>query len=174
MIWPGTGDPYKRKKTLQFLALSAGVGAVAVLITILVVNPFIGEQPRSACINDIQRNWKISFTVEIYVDNQKADIPANVGFMEGGCQRAIYTLSNDGTAYAEWKEDPNFEIGHFLWIFKFPLRDMDESKSAIYVNDRISENFIKTPLQDGYHYKAMFTSKAYDEAKDTDFLPPQN
>ena len=174
MIWPGMGDPYKRKKTLQFLVLSAGIGAVAVLITILVVNPFIGEQPRNACINDIQRNWKMSFTVEIYVDNQKADIPANVGFMEGGCQRAIYTLSNDGTVYAEWKEDPNFEIGHFLWIFKFPLRDMDESKSTVYVNGRESENFIKTPLQDGYHYKAMFTSKAYDEAKDKDFLPPQN
>ena len=25
------------------------------------------------------------------------------------------------------------------------------------------------PLQDGYHYKAVFTSKAYDESKDTDF-----
>jgi hypothetical protein len=51
---------------------------------------------------------------------------------------------------------------------------MDESKSTVYVNDRVSENFIKTPLQNGYHYKAMFTSKAYDEAKDKDFLPPQN
>ena len=174
MKWPGMGDPYKRSKTLRFLVLSACVGAVAVLITVLVVNPLIGEQPRNACINDIAKNWKISFTVELYVDNKKADIPANVGFMEGGCQRAIYTLSNDGTVYAEWKEDPNFEIGHFLWIFKFPLRDMDETKSAIYVNDRLSENFISTPLQDGYHYKAMFTSKAYDESKDKDFLPPQN
>jgi len=173
MIWPGTGDPYKRKKTIRFLILSAGIGAIAVLLTLLVVNPFIGEQPRNACINNIERNWKISFTVEIYVDNQKADIPANVGFMEGGCQRAIYTLSNDGIVYAEWKDDPQFEIGHFLWIFKFPLRDMDESKSVIYVNGRESTNFIKTPLQDGYNYKAMFTSKAYDEAKDRDFLPPQ-
>ena len=51
---------------------------------------------------------------------------------------------------------------------------MDESKSTVYVNGRESENFVKTPLQDGYHYKAMFTSKAYDEAKDKDFLPPQN
>ena len=91
--------------------------------------------------------------------------------MEGGCQRAIYTLTDDGTVYAEWKEDPQFEIGHFLWIFKFPLRDMDETKSKMYVNGIESDNFIKTPLQDGYHYKAVFTSKAYDEAKDKDFLP---
>jgi hypothetical protein len=156
------------------LALSAGIGAIAVLITVLVVNPLIGEQPRSACIGNIQKNWKISFTVELYVDNQKAEIPSNVGFMEGGCQRAIYTLTDDGTVYAEWKENPQFEIGHFLWIFKFPLRDMDESKSKIFVNGIESENFISTPLQNGYHYKGMFTSKAYDEAKDKDYLPPQN
>ncbi|MCH7757674.1 MAG: hypothetical protein IIA19_04270 [Thaumarchaeota archaeon] len=171
MIWPGMGDPYKRKKIIKFLLFSAAVGAVAVLFTTMVVNPIIGEQPRSACINDIEKNWKISFTVEVYVDNQKADIPANIGFTEGGCQRAIYTLSNDGTVYAEWKEDPEFEIGHFLWIWDFPLRDMEQSKSTMYVNGQESNHFINHPLQDGYHYRAEFTSKAFDESKDSDFLP---
>jgi hypothetical protein len=164
------GDPYKRKKTIKFLLFSAGIGAVAVLFTTMVVNPIIGEQPRSACINDIEKNWKISFTVELYVDNQKAEIPANIGFMEG-CQRAIYTLSDDGTVYAEWKEDPGFEIGHFLWIWDFPLRDMEQSKSSLYVNGQESEHFISHPLQDGYHYRAEFTSKEYDISKDSDFLP---
>jgi len=164
------GDPYKRKKTIKFLLISAAVGGIAVLFTTMVVNPLIGEQPRSACINDIERNWKISFTVEIFVDGLKADIPANVGF-QGDCQRAIYTLSDDGTVYAEWKEDPEFEIGHFLWIFEFPLRDMDQPKSKIIVNGKESEHFINHPLQDGYHYKAEFTSKAYEEGKDKDFLP---
>ena len=171
MIWPGMGDPYKRKKTIKFLLFSAAIGAVAVVFTTIVVNPFIGDQPRSACINDIEKNWKISFTVEVYVDNEKADIPANIGFMEGGCQRAIYTLSNDGTVYAEWKEDPEFEIGHFLWIWDFPLKDMEQSKSTMYVNGKESEHFISHPLQDGYHYKAEFTSKDYDTSKDSDFLP---
>ena len=171
MIWPGMGDPYKRKKIIKFLLFSAAVGAVAVIFTTMVVNPFIGEQPRSACINDIEKNWKISFTIEVYIDNQKADIPANIGFMEGGCQRAIYTLSDDGTVYSEWKEDPEFEIGHFLWIWDFPLRDMEQSKSTMYVNGKESEHFISHPLQDGYHYKAEFTSKDYDTSKDTDFLP---
>ena len=171
MIWPGMGDPYKRKKIIKFLLFSAAVGAVAVLFTTMVVNPIIGEQPRSACINDIEKNWKISFTVEVYVDNQKADIAANIGFTEEGCQRAIYTLSNDGTVYAEWKEDPEFEIGHFLWIWDFPLRDMEQSKSTMYVNGQESNHFINHPLQDGYHYRAEFTSKAFDESKDSDFLP---
>lgn len=171
MIWPGMGDPYKRKKTIKFLLFSAAIGAVAVIFTTIVLNPFIGDQPRSACINDIEKNWKISFTVELYIDNQKADIPANIGFMEGGCQRAIYTLSDDGTVYAEWKEDPEFEIGHFLWIWDFPLRDMEQSKSTMYVNGKESEHFISHPLQDGYHYKAEFTSKDYDTSKDSDFLP---
>ena len=30
----------------------------------------------------------------------------------------------------------------------------------------------QTPLQDKYHYKAVFTSKDYDTSKDKDFLPP--
>ena len=59
MIWPGTGDPYKRKKTFKFLGITAGIGAVAVLITMLVVNPFIGEQPHNSCIDHIEKNWKI-------------------------------------------------------------------------------------------------------------------
>ena len=170
MIWPGMGDPYKRKKIIRFLLISAGIGSATVLFVAMIVNPIIGEQPRSSCINDIEKNWKISFTVELLVDGEKADIPANIGF-EGECQRAIYTLANDGTVYAEWKEDPEFEIGHFLWIFKFPLRDMEQSKSTIYVNGKESEYFIAQPLQDGFHYKAEFTSKAHDESKDSDFLP---
>ena len=172
MKWPGMGDPYKRKRTLKFLGVSAGVGAIAVLITIFSINPFIDTQPRNACINDIDTNFKISFTVEVFVDNLKADIPANIGFMEGGCQRTIYTLNDDGVVFVEWKENPYFEIGHFLWIYQFPLRDMDTSKSSILVNGIESDQFIKAPLQDGYHYRAEFISKAYDEAKDTDFLPP--
>ena len=82
MKWSGMGDPYKRKKILKFLGFTAGIGALAVLITILAINPAINSQPRNACIDDIDTNFKISFTVEVYVDNLKADIPANVGFME--------------------------------------------------------------------------------------------
>ncbi|QLH07553.1 hypothetical protein [Nitrosopumilus ureiphilus] len=170
MIWPGTSDPYKRKKTFKFLAITAGIGIVAVMFTLLVVNPFIAGQPRSACINDIDTNWKIQFTVEIIVDNLKVPIPANVGITDE-CQRAIYTLSDDGTVYAEWTEDPEFEIGHFMWIFKIPLKDMDQTKSSIYVNDKESPHFSHHPLQDGLHYKIVLTSKDYDSSKDKDFLP---
>ena len=28
-------------------------------------------------------------------------------------------------------------------------------------------------LVDGYHYRAEFTSKDYDSAKDSDFMPPE-
>jgi hypothetical protein len=36
----------------------------------------------------------------------------------------------------------------------------------------LSDDFISSPLVDGYHYKAEFISKAYDSSKDKDFLPP--
>lgn len=172
MIWPGTNDPYKRKKTIRFLLLSAGVGAVAVMLTVLVVNPFLESQPHSACINNMDTDWRISFNVELYADGNKLEVPARVGFMEGGCQRALYTLLNDGTAYAEWTEEHVFEIGHFLWIAEYPIRDMELSKSALYVNDVRSEQFLKHPIQDGATYRAEFITKEYDSAGDADFLPP--
>jgi hypothetical protein len=131
------------------------------------------DNPLKVCINDRNTPYKIKATLELIVDNQKADIPANIG-IDDNCKRALYTLTDDGTIYAEWEEEYPFEIGHFLWVWDFPLRDMDQSKSAVYVNGEKSEHFINAPLQDGYHYKAVFTSKAYDTSKDTDFLPPEN
>ena len=86
--------------------------------------------------------------------------PISMQGNDGECQRTMYTLTDDGTIYAEWEEEyQNFEIGHFLWMWDFPLRDMDQSKSTIYVNGKESPHFINHPLQDGYHYKAVFTSK---------------
>ena len=170
MKWPGATDPYKRNKTIRFLIISAAIGGAAVLLTSTIVNPTIASQPHNACIDDLQTNWKISFTFEMVKDGLEAEVQPNIGITEN-CQRAIYTLSNDGTVYAEWTEDPNFEIGHFLYISGFVIRDMEESKTQIYVNDRLSDHGLKTPIQDGYHYKAVFVSKGYDESKDRDFLP---
>ena len=50
------------------------------------------------------------------------------------------------------------------------LRDMEESKSTMYVNGKESPHGINHPLQEGYHYKAEFTSKDYDTSKDKDFF----
>jgi hypothetical protein len=118
----------------------------------------MSQQAHNACIDDMDTDWKISFTFEMIMDGQKAEVQPNIGITDE-CQRAIYTLSNDGTVYAEWIENPDFELGHFLYISKFKIRDMEESKTEVYVNDRLAENGLRTPLQDKYHYKVMFTSK---------------
>ena len=174
MKWPGTSDPYKRKKTIRFLILSAIIGIGAAAGSTAIQQVASSDNPLKVCINDRETPYKIKVTLELFVDGQKADIPANIGLNDGECQRTMYTLTDDGTIYAEWEEEYPFEIGHFLWMWDFPLRDMDQSKSTMYVNGRESPQFINTPLQDGYHYKAEFTSKAYDESKDKDFLPPEN
>lgn len=172
MIWPGMGDPYKRKKTIKFLIITAIIG-ISVAAASTAIQQWVNmDNPLKVCINDRETQYKISATLELWVDGQKAEIPANVGF-EDGCQRTMYTLSDDGVIYAEWDEEYPFEIGHFLWMWDFPLRDMDQSKSTIYVNGKESSHFINHPFQDGYHYKAEFTSKAYDESKDQDFLPEE-
>ncbi|MBA4460362.1 MAG: hypothetical protein ACE5Q4_01505 [Nitrosopumilus sp.] len=173
MIWPGMGDPYKRKKTLKFLIITAIIGISVAAASTLLQQTLNADNPLKVCINDRTTPYKVKATLELIVDGQKAEIPANIGIQEGDCKRTLYTITDDGTIYAEWVEEYPFEIGHFLWMWDFPLRDMDQSKSKMYVNGKESEHFINHPLQDGYHYKAEFTSKAYDEAKDKDFLPEQ-
>ena len=179
MRWPGTSDPYKRKKTIRFLIISAIIGISVAAVFAFTMSVLDRDNPLKVCINDRNTPYKITASLELIVDGQPAEIPARVGFeqrdiLNEDCQRSLYTLNNDGTIYAEWEEEYPFELGHFLWTWDFPLRDMDQSKSTIYVNDEKSEDFIHHLLQDGYQYKAVFTSKAYDTSKDQDFLPPEN
>ena len=177
MFWPGMGDPVKRKKTLKFLAITAAVGISAGVGSMFVQQWLNVDNPLRECIDDRQTTYKISATLELFVDGQKAEIPANIGIAER-CTHSLYTLTNDGTIYAEWVEEYPFEIGHFFWTWTtyheqgFPMRDMNQDKSKIFVGDKESPLFINAPLVDGAHYRAEFTSKDYDESKDKDFLPP--
>jgi len=180
MRWPGIGDPRKRRKTIRFLIILLIVGVI-VGVSSSVLQGFIGQSdPLKVCINNRDTPYKISATLELYVNGNKATIPANIGFgekesddlLKSDCQRSLYTLTDGGTIYAAWEEEYPFEIGHFLWIWDFPLKDMDLSKSRIIVNGVESKLFINEPLVQGYHYKAEFTTKEYDESKDADFLPP--
>ena len=179
MNWPGTNDPYKRKKTIKFLVITAVIGVSVAAASSILQQVVDADNPLKVCINDRNTPYKVSATLELIVDGKRHEIPANVGLSGDGddtgykCKRTMYTLSNDGTIYAEWEEEFSFEIGHFLWLWKFPLKDMNQDKSAIYVDGQRSPHFINHPLQEGSHYKAEFTSKAYDESKDKDFLPPE-
>lgn len=164
------GDPYKRKKTLKFLLITAIIGISVAAASSLIQQALNPNDPLKVCINDRITPYKIKATLELIIDGEKAYIPANIGITEN-CKKTLYTLTDDGTIYAEWEEEYPFEIGHFLWMWDFPLRDMDQSKSIMYVNGQESKQFINSPLEDGNHYRAEFTSKAYDESKDSDFLP---
>ena len=172
MIWPGMGDPVKRKKTIKFLIISAVVALGSYFASFGVIGVLSADDPLKQCIDNRDTRYKISATFELVVDKQKVEIPANVGISEG-CTKSLYTLSNDGVIYAEWDKEYDFEIGQFLWVYKFPLRDMDESKSRMLVNGVESPDFIHTKLQDGYHYKGEFVSKTTETGKDQDFLPPE-
>ena len=148
------------------IAISVGVGSS------LIQGQMNLDNPLKVCINDRDTKYEISVKLELYIDKQRADIPANIGF-EDGCQRSLYTLNDDGIIYAEWTEEYPFEIGHFLWSWEFPMRDMEQSKSKIIVNGKESPHFINELLVDGYTYRAEFTSKDYDTSKDADFMPPE-
>lgn len=172
MIWPGMGDPAKRNRTIKFLIITAAIGVAVAALSSGIQIWLNTDNPLKVCINDRDIKYKISATLEVYVDKKKVPIPAKVGFKDG-CQRALYTLSDDGTIYAAWTEQYPFEIGHFLWIWDFKLRDMREDKSVIYVDGKESKESIKTPLINGAHYRAEFISKSYDLSKERDFLPDE-
>ena len=171
MNWPGMGDPTKRRKTLRFLAITAIIAISVGVGSSLIQGQISQNDPLKVCINDRDTQYAISVKLELYIDKQRAEIPANIGF-ENGCQRSLYTLNYDGIIYAEWMEKYPFEIGHFLWSWEFPMRDMEQSKSKIIVNGKESPHFINELLVDGYTYRAEFTSKDYDTSKDADFMPP--
>ena len=171
MNWPGMGDPTKRRKTLRFLAITAVI-AISVGVASSLIQGQLGQNdPLKVCINDKDTPFVISATLELYVDGNEADVPANIGF-EDGCHKSLYTITDDGTIYAEWTEEYPFEIGHFLWSWDFPIKDMELDKSRVLVNGKESPHFINELLVDGYHYRAEFTSKDYDASKDADFMPP--
>ena len=172
MNWPGMGDPTKRKKTLKFLAITAIIAIAVGVGSSLIQGQLSQNDPLKVCINDRDTKYVIEATLELYVDKNKADIPARIGF-EDGCQKSLYTLTDNGTIYAEWTEEYPFEIGHFLWSWDFPIKDMVLDKSRILVNGKESPYFINELLIDGSHYRAEFTSKEYDDTKDTDFMPPE-
>jgi len=180
MRWPGTGDPRRRKKTIKFLIILLIIG-VTVGVSSSVIQGFLGQSdPLKVCIEDRNTPYKMSVTLELYVDGNKAVIPANVGFegtidelgLESDCQHSLYTITDDGTIYAEWEEEYPFEIGHFLWIWEFPMKDMDESKSRVMVNGKETDEGIHALLKHGSVYRAEFYSEGFDESQESDFLPP--
>jgi len=180
MRWPGTGDPRRRKKTVGFLIKLLILG-VSVGVTTFVIVGYLGQSdPLKVCIEDRNTPYKLSVTLELYVDGKKANIPANIGFgdslgdelLASDCQRSMYTLTNDGTIYAEWEEEYPFEIGHFLWIWDFPIKDMDDSKTRVMIDGKETDEGIHALLKDGSVYRAEFYSEGVDESKESDFLPP--
>ncbi|MBP2624548.1 MAG: hypothetical protein KAF24_01115 [Nitrosopumilaceae archaeon] len=173
MFWPGMGDPAKRKQTIKFLLVTALIAISVGVVSSLIQGQISLDDPLKNCINERLMKYKITAKLEVFVDNQEIEIPANVGFTES-CQKSLYTISDDGIIHAEWENEYAFEIGHFLWMWNFPLRDMDQSKSKIFVNNKESTDFIRTLMLDGYNYKAKFVSKNYDDSKDNDFLPPND
>ena len=179
MRWPGTGDPRRRKKTIKFLIILLIIG-VTVGVGSSVIQGFLGQSdPLKVCIEDRNTPYKMSVTLELYVDGNKAVIPANVGFegiidgvLKSDCQHSLYTITDDGTIYAEWEEEYPFEIGHFLWIWEFPMKDMDESKSRMIVDGKETDEGIHVLLKHGSVYRAEFYSEGFDESQESDFLPP--
>ena len=107
--------------------------------------------------------------LELFIDGTKADIPALVMIDDrdgsGFCYRVF--VSDEDVIHGKWIEGYPLEIGHFLWLWDFPLKDMDLDKSKISVNGKMSPQFINTVMQDGDSFKAEFFLKPEPEPETT-------
>ena len=77
------GDPYKRNKTLKFLLITAIIGISVAAASTFVQQTLNSDNPLKVCINDRNTPYKIKATLELIVDGEKAEIPANIGFQDG-------------------------------------------------------------------------------------------
>jgi hypothetical protein len=172
MFWPGMGDPTKRKKMIKFLMISAAIGVAVVLISTTAISKIKEQDPLyHKCLNGLDINYHISASLDIIVNGKKWIKPViNDINIPKDCERSM-VFSDDGTIRGAWTKKYPFEVGQFLWMSNFPLRDMDESKSKIYSNNVESSDFIHTVIQDGVHYRAEFTTK---NAGAPTFTPPQS
>jgi hypothetical protein len=170
MFWPGMGDPTKRKKMLRFLAISAAVGVSVVLISITLISQIKAQDPLyHKCLNGLDIQYHVSASLEILVDGKKWVKPVSTDTnIPADCERSMVFL-DDGTIRGAWTKKYPFEVGQFLWMSGFPLRDMDEAKSKIYENGAEQPEFIHTLVQDGFHYRAEFVTK---NAGAPTFTPP--
>ena len=173
MFWPGMGDPTKRKKMLRFLIISAAIGVAVVLISTTAISKIKEQDPLyHKCLNGLDIQYHVSASLEVLVDGKKwikpdtttsTDLPKD-------CERSMVFL-DDGTIHGAWVKKYPFEVGQLLWMSNFPLRDMDEVKSKIFVNGVESSDFIHTVVQDGVHYRAEFSTK---NAGAPTFTPPKS
>ena len=172
MFWPGMGDPRKRKKMLRFLAISAAVGVSVVLISTTLISQVKAQDPLyHKCLNGLNIQYHVSASLEVLVDGKKWIKPISTDTsIPADCERSMVFL-DDGTIRGAWTKNYPFEVGQFLWMSGFPLRDMDETKSKIYENGVEQTEFIHTLIKDGSHYRAEFATK---NAGAPTFTPPQS
>ena len=78
MIWPGTSDPYKKKRHLKFLIITAVIAISVGVASSTIQQMLSSDDPLKVCINDRDTPYKIKATLELIIDGQKADIPANI------------------------------------------------------------------------------------------------
>ena len=63
MIWPGMGDPAKRKSTIRYLLITAGI-AISIGVTSIFVQQWLNmDNPLRVCIDNIETDYKITATM---------------------------------------------------------------------------------------------------------------
>lgn len=109
----------KKKSMMIIIAIIAGIAAIAA------AGAFLYEPTQAAAISGVecnrgeQLNHHIHSHLDVFVDGQKEQIPANVGILNSPpCLYWLHTHSSNGVIHVEAPQERNFTIGQVLDIWE--------------------------------------------------------
>ena len=109
-----------------------------------------------ACTTEMATQFHIHPNLEIDINGQKQEIPANIG-ISGVCMNAIHTHDNSGLIHVESPEKRDFTLEDFFFIWgktftKDQILDSKVDSTHVVretVNGKDSQDYEKTVLHDG-------------------------
>lgn len=101
-------------------------GAVVLILVLLVWGRSASESTRSnrtnrevalTCTTDMATQFHIHPTLEIVINGEKREIPANIG-IGAACMNALHTHDNSGVIHVESPEKRDFMLADFFAVWK--------------------------------------------------------
>ncbi len=101
------------------------IGAVTLVILGSIVGISISSnknfKPYDQCVeHSVGLSMHIHPELEIYINNEKVKIPANIG-IDPTCMKAIHTHDDTGKIHLEYPEAYDFKLGDFFTVWGKPF-----------------------------------------------------
>lgn len=164
-IWLDVEDKEYMDKTVVAIA-----GLSVLVLGGIIAFSAIGSrnfEPRKQCMeHSVSLSMHIHPELEIYIDNQKQTIPANLG-IDPTCMRALHTHDETGKLHVEYPQQHEFKLGDFFanWGQTFSKEQLVDKKVdekhviTMMVDGQPSEEYENLILRDGQKIVIRYEAK---------------